>query len=236
MQLPRGTFRALKKGVTIRQLLHEMKSDKFTGFCNISGISVPVTLVLKNGRVLLATYNDLAGEEAWKAVISIMAEEGEAEMSDLTDPQIQLSIEFNSRAVVREGDVLLPPESPPLPERGKNAQEKKVKNPVKQRSTPRVEPDTLIPERKTDDHLPVEVQSALKEPEHTSLSHGAAPDRADENSDEDEQLVYQDLKVLDEMDLESMSEKIRANCQVMVKKLNLDHLLEKREKNKDDTI
>ena len=211
MQLPRGTFRALKKDVTIRQLLHEMKSSEFTGFCNISGMNVPVTLVLQNGRMLLATYNDLAGEEAWKAVLSIMAEKGEAELSDLTDAQIQLSIEFNTRAVVHEGDIQLPPESATLPESGEIALEKKVKIPVRHKSTPRVKPDRTIPERKTGDRILVEGVSALNEPEHTPLNPAAAPDRADENKDEDEQLVYQDLKVLDEMDLESMSEKIRAN-------------------------
>jgi hypothetical protein len=230
MQLPRGTFRALKKGVSIRQLLHEMKSSEFTGFCIISRVRVPVTLVLKNGRVLLATYNDLAGEDAWKAILSIMSEEGEAELSDLTDAQIQLSIEFNSRAVVREGDIQLQRESVPLLEKNEIAQEKKPKIPVRQRSTARVKQDTPIPEIINKDHIPVEGLSALDEPEHASLSHEVASARADEATNEDEEAVYQDLKVLDEMDLESMSEKIRANCQVMIKKLNLDHLLEQKDK------
>jgi len=235
MQLPRGTFRGLKKGMTLSQLLHEMKSGEFSGFCNISGMSVPVTLVLKNGRVLLATYNDLAGEDAWNAVLSIVSEKGETELSDLTDAQIQLSIEFNPRAIVREGDIQLPQESGTIPKRGKTVPEKKVKIPVQQKSPPRVERDISIPERKPEDLIPAAGVPALTEPEHKPLHRTKAPGHADEGTDEDEQLVYEDLKVLDEMDLDSMSEKIRANCQVMVKKLNLEHLLERKNESRDET-
>ncbi len=234
MQLPRGTFRALKKGVTIPQLLNEMKASEFTGFCNISGMSVPVTLVLKNGRVLLATYNDLAGENASNAILSILSEEGEAELSDLTDAQIQLSLEFNPRAVVRAGDIQLPQESGKAPKKVKSTPDKKVILPEPQKPAPALKPEANIPEGKTGD-IPAGGASALKKPDYKPSSPVATPDHIDEGMNEEEQLVYQDLKVLDEMDLDSMSEKIRANCKIMVKKLNLEHLLERKDKTRDDT-
>jgi hypothetical protein len=231
MQLPRGTFRALKKGVSIQQLLLEMKSSGFSGYCNISGMKIPVSLVLKNGKVLLATYNDLTGEDAWKAVLSILEAEGEAELSDLTEAQIQLSIEFNARAVVRDGDIRLPQGSAVIPDKEKTVPKKKAEISSQRSPARRREPDTIVPGKKTDNLAAVESVSATKKPEPGQVSPAGASGSPDDYEDDDERLIYEDLKVFDEMDLESMSEKIRANCRIMVEKLNLEHLLERDDKN-----
>ena len=95
MQLPRGTFREIKKGITVSTLLGELERIGFSGVCSFSYGESTGTLVFKSGKEILAKFLNKNGDAAWGELQKILGEEVDAALSTLDEAQIQLSLEFN---------------------------------------------------------------------------------------------------------------------------------------------
>ena len=123
MQLPRGTFREIRKSETIGEILTELERTKFSGICSISSGSGTGTLVLKSGKCILVKFHGKSGDTGWDKLQKNLFEEVDAALSSLDEAQVQLSLEFNKACrLVRGGgksaQVAAEPQksSPPLRE------------------------------------------------------------------------------------------------------------------------
>ncbi|MBN1195066.1 MAG: hypothetical protein JXA08_06955 [Methanomicrobiaceae archaeon] len=115
MQLPRGTFHSLKKGMNLSSLLSELRSTGFSGHCSIQLHEAPVSLVFDRGVCILADVRPLAGTEGYDSLKKSGNEEINAELYNLNRAQIDLSIEFNKKFRVEGGAASGPDISGPSP-------------------------------------------------------------------------------------------------------------------------
>ena len=69
MQLPRGTFRSIQKGVNFSDVLAELASSRFTGMCTISSATVNGTLVFRSGVCVLAKIQNFYGDKGWAVLM-----------------------------------------------------------------------------------------------------------------------------------------------------------------------
>jgi hypothetical protein len=102
MQLPRGAFRDLKKGITFESLLAELKEGSFSGYCKIATGKAAATLVLKKGTIILAHSGDQGGDAALAAIGVWRDSSVDAVLHDLSGTQLDLALEFNPADRVRE--------------------------------------------------------------------------------------------------------------------------------------
>ena len=95
MQLPRGTFREIRKNVAIESLLHDLEGERFSGVANISSQSLTGTLVFKTGKCILVKIQNSRGDAGLGELQKAGNEEVDAALSLLGDAQIELALEFN---------------------------------------------------------------------------------------------------------------------------------------------
>jgi hypothetical protein len=95
MQLPRGTFREIKKHTKFGVLFAELQQTRFSGICTLSFGKINGILVFKSGKRILAEYENHIGDAAWDELQKIGEETVDAALSTLNAPQIELSLEFN---------------------------------------------------------------------------------------------------------------------------------------------
>jgi hypothetical protein len=95
MQLPRGTFREIKKNVKFGGLFEELQQTRFSGICTISFGKTNGIIVFKSGKRILAEYENCIGDAAWDELQKIVEENVDVALSTLVVAQIQLSLEFN---------------------------------------------------------------------------------------------------------------------------------------------
>ena len=95
MQLPRGTFREIRKKTKLEELFEELQQTRFSGICTISFGKANGIIVFTSGKRILAEYESSIGDAAWDEFQKIVEERVDAALSTLDIPQIQLSIEFN---------------------------------------------------------------------------------------------------------------------------------------------
>jgi hypothetical protein len=95
MQLPRGTFREIKKNTVLGALFEELQQTRFSGICSISYGMANGIIVFTSGKRILAEYGSSIGDAAWEELQNIVAERVDAALSTLDMTQIQLSLEFN---------------------------------------------------------------------------------------------------------------------------------------------
>ena len=95
MQLPRGTFREIKKAELISSMLDDLEQKKFSGICSISSGPVSGTLVFKSGKCILAKILHKSGDGAWEELQKMGSHEVDAALSSLDEAQVQLALEFN---------------------------------------------------------------------------------------------------------------------------------------------
>jgi hypothetical protein len=117
MQLPRGTFREIKKNETTESILLEIERTRFSGICSISSGSNMGTLVFRGGKCILVKFLSKSGDAGWDEVQNILTDEVDAALSSLDEPQIQLALEFNKACkIVRGGKIGESQQAPaPLP-------------------------------------------------------------------------------------------------------------------------
>jgi hypothetical protein len=112
MQLPRGTFREIKKHTKFGVLFEELQQTRFSGIGTLSFGKINGIIVFKSGKRILAEYNNKIGDAAWDELLKIVDETVDAALSTLNAAQIDLSLEFNkSCRIVNVGKT----EPPPLP-------------------------------------------------------------------------------------------------------------------------
>lgn len=102
MELPRGKFRALKRDIGLLFLIRDLKKDAFTGYCKIQYVERRMVLVFGKGTVLLASCDNLAGDQALDKIWSNKYSWVDAMLHDLDDAQLQLALEFNPSYRVTE--------------------------------------------------------------------------------------------------------------------------------------
>jgi len=95
MELPRGKFRTLRRKTGLLFLINDMRDEGFTGYCQVQHPNSPILIVFRQGRILLASYDGLAGNRALEAINAQKYSWVDAMLHDLDEKQIQLAIEFN---------------------------------------------------------------------------------------------------------------------------------------------
>ena len=135
MQLPRGTFREIRKSVAIESLLQSLDKETYSGIANISSKSLSGTLVFKSGKCILVKVGNSRGDigwgELWKSCNEEMAVD--ALLSVLNDAQIELALEFNKPCRILVSDMFAQSRVAPrsVPEQKPAASAESLKHPVK---------------------------------------------------------------------------------------------------------
>lgn len=100
MDLPRGTFRAIRKNERLDALLQELEKTQFSGICNVSFGNQKGFLVFRKGVCILGTIGNFLSTRAWEEFGKRGTEIVSAALSDLNEMQIELAIEYNAKARV----------------------------------------------------------------------------------------------------------------------------------------
>jgi len=244
MQLPRGTFHSIKKGMKIALILNSLKEDGFTGSCSIACGDRGIDLVVKEGNVLLASCDSSCGNTAMELIRALHEQAADASLADLTPAQMKLTLEFNDQCRVSQRR-----ESPPKAEIPTREEKKSIESANSQNAATATRererevitrPVSRTPDQRpqTQKTPPAPPQQAHLQPEPASHQQNTAsptPSTAKNSpvdifarEGEEVTLMDRDLNALDSMDLNTMSNKIRENCKIMVEKLHLEHLIEQK--------
>ncbi|HEX3001384.1 MAG TPA: hypothetical protein VHN82_03285 [Methanoregula sp.] len=228
MQLPRGTFREIRKKVVLQDLLTEFEDTRFTGTCGIVAGPATGSFVFRNGAVILAKFHGQAGDAAIREMQLTARDAVDVIISTLDETQVRLSLEFNPGCIVLT-------EPAPAAGRSQSAQGTgpartvppgRPAAPVSPASprpgrrvliTGRV-PVTNREDRPQEDASPAPVLRVQEKP----VQEPHAPDTAGKPED-----LENDIDALDSMDLDLVTSRIRGECRTLVKHLDLDHLLER---------
>jgi hypothetical protein len=241
MQLPRGTFQGIKKDIGWADLLEELRGMRFTGSVNFEVDRMVVNLVFRKGKMILGEFGSDQGDAAVECMNNLGDRTVDASLSEMTDAQISLALEFNpesrlqnagrpARAAVDDKEAKTGPPlvAEPIATPSKTAPEQK----------PELSTQPFPPNGSTEVISLVEAiesghsRSEQEAPEPVSVPAPApekkqkSPPVLDLDETENDESIARDLRALEAMDLEGMTEKIRTNCRLMVEKLNLGHLIE----------
>lgn len=251
MQLPRGTFREIKKGATIEALLSELESSRFSGLCSISSEVGTGTLVFKSGKCILVKFLGKSGDDGCTELQKNRSSEVDAALSTLDDAQIQLSLEFNKTCrLIKVARPLDEPKkaAPPLREPVKKpappvhpaTPAPAVKTPPQkppasslfQRPAPPAQPDPVpepAPRPQAAFHRPAMPAFPATQAPPVPRPETANPVPAEEKAETQAQgsSFEKDIDTFDTMDLDNVTDKIRNDCKTMIKQLHLEHLMER---------
>ncbi len=205
MQLPRGIFRDLKKGIGLELLMKGLKEASFSGYCQIVSGETSAILVLRGGEVILAKSGNLNGDAALLAIVGNRDFPVDAALHDLNETQLQLALEFNPSAQVT-GKVPLFPGG----ERWRGAG-------IRAPSLPSDAGDARLPGGDSREQGPASAPLISGKNWHQVSG---------QKGDDESALLLKELDALDLMDIETMAQKFRKNCRQMIEKLELEHLLE----------
>ncbi len=249
MQLPRGTFREIRKNITIESLIHALDGDKFTGVVNISSPSVTGTLVFRSGECILVKIGDVRGDAGMEEVIRAGKKEVDAAISILDDAQIELALEFNKPfRILRSGKRTPPPvpqrpvqpsREPARPSRAAapEAPGSLQKPPVQPAAPPARAPASHPPGRPSlfsrtagspaSPANPASPASPARAGGAPAVPRQAEEEEKTAEKDRDTASFEKDLDTFDSMDIDTVTDKIRTDCKTMIKQLHLDHLMER---------
>jgi hypothetical protein len=213
MQLPRGSFHSIKRGILLDTLLDEMEKSGFSGYCTISYDAISCTLVLHSGNYVLAEYGKTEGDAAWLKIHDLLTKKVDAALTDLSDAQLKLCMEFNAPAELR-----------------KPVKRVRHEQPVKS-ALPHVRSEALAGQESR--HARTGERSGKSS--GTVVKPGTKAATATQESirnplpaeSEEAEIFNREIGALDDLDLDEMTKKIRENCVVTVEKLHLEHLIQK---------
>jgi len=211
MQLPRGTFRELKKGCALCSLIDGLVQNAFSGYCRIVADPHSITLVFEQGTILLAEYDTLQGDTAWTRLMQESQMIVDAAIHDMTASQVNLAIEFSQQARVRAARHTLKEHDRP-----------DDRSPDK--------PAGMVPDGAKRVTATSSQGGDPVHPHDPAETVRAAADARDSPRDTHDPFLLKDLESLDAMDIENMAEKFRANCRLMIERLNLEHLITQKPK------
>ena len=100
MQLPRGKFRSVIKGVGLNSLIQELAEVRYTGVITVTRNHELISLVIQRGRYLLAEYGSLKGDPAWEAINALGEANVDAILSDFSEAGLKLATEFNEACLL----------------------------------------------------------------------------------------------------------------------------------------
>jgi hypothetical protein len=211
MQLPRGTFRDIQKESGLHSLISHMGEVSLSGYCKIISDETPILLVFRNGTIILAEFGELKGAAALDQISRIGDKTVDVVLHDLNEPQLELALEFNPSCALPGGV------------------------PIMRRAdlTPSVPIDDIIRlhsrDPGKDSVIPVEGKGWSQQ----GITVAPVPARpklprqvSQPVTDDEVSLLIRELDALDGLEIESMAEKFRANCRLMIEKLDLEYLLE----------
>jgi hypothetical protein len=243
MQLPRGKFRSVIKGVALNSLIQELAEVRYTGDINISWKRGVISLVIQRGRYILAEYGSLKGDAAWEGMIALGETTIDAILSDFSDPELKLAIEFNeicllsAQVVTRAPKVTREKPREPAPEE-RPLERPPEKTDLSARSLP---PLHLAPPPVMEEAPAVETATEeVAEPQKTwtqvdmdqavAIASGRVVAETPPPTGYDElALLHMEMSALDDVDVEHIATKIRKNAKGIVKKLHLGHLMTEKE-------
>jgi hypothetical protein len=227
MQLPRGKYRAIKKGVQLGETLDEMTKTRFSGICLFSSDTVNGTVVFRNGIVVLAKVQNQYGDPGWAEAGLFRDHVIDAVLSDMDNAQMQLALEFNKKAYVHDGS----PRHAVPPQKAESLfmQPEPVKRAADSHTKPKEKDFIKI--------TPVSTPAAAPHPPSDGGKKSAAeappvsgkpaqPDPKD-LPETDRSPAEKEFDTFDSMDLDDVTQKIRKDCKIILKQLQLDHLTEK---------
>ena len=240
MQLPRGKFRSVIKGVALNSLIQELAEVRYTGVITLSWRQEVISLVIQKGRYILAEYGSLKGDSAWEGMIALGETTIDAILSDFSDPELKLATEFNetcllsAQAVPRPVRVArekpreaAPVEGPP----GRSRDLSAVSPPPLPPGPPPVTKetqalDTISGEEPVTPKVwtKVDMAQAIAVAQEQGGVEIPPPDGYDELA-----LLHMEMSALDDVDVEHIATKIRKNARGIVKKLHLGHLMTEKE-------
>ena len=228
MQLPRGTFREIRKKVILQDLLSEFEDTRFTGTCGIVAGPATGSFVFQNGACILARFHGQAGDAAIREMQQSARDAVDVIISTLDEPQIRLALEFNPACIVLTEPVsdtgnhppghqtaparTIPPVLPAAPAAPAPSR------PGRRVLIAREEPLTRQDGGRTPGAPPV----AARLPPEKPVQAMKAADPAAEHED-----IEGEIDALDSMDLDLVTSRIRSECKTLVKQLDLDHLLDR---------
>jgi hypothetical protein len=242
MQLPRGTFREIRKDVTVEHLSAELERTKFSGICSISSGTATGTLVFNRGKCILIKFNGKSGDAGWNELQNAMAEEADAALSTLDNAQIQLSLEFNKNCRLVKGGTPAPqhpePHKKPIALRGTTTPPPPIKFPLAKPAAPVASPPlspvkhaahTVHATQRPSAPAPAsQVPVAPRAPVfQKAAERRAVPEDETTAPDQDSGSFGRDIDTFDTMDIETVTDKIRNDCKTMIKQLHLEHLMER---------
>lgn len=248
MQLPRGTFREIRKNVAIESLLHDLETERFSGVANISSQSSTGTLVFKAGKCILVKIQNSRGDAGWDEVMNAGNIEVDAALSLLGEAQIDLALEFNKPCRILKAIKSVPSKTfaraapAASHEHPRAAMAQKVAPPVAPMK-PQVKPAAAA--TPSHPHVPAPQAPSHTPPPHpfskTAAPVPPSPPTTALRPEEEKRPVEQelpeneretssfetDLDTFDSMDFDNVTDKIRTDCKTMIKQLHLDHLMER---------
>lgn len=229
MQLPRGTFREIRKKAMIGGLISELERTRFTGTCSIFSGPATGTFVFRRGACILARFRGIAGDAGWDEMQKSAPEIFDVILSTLDDAQIKLSLEFNPACKI------VKPGATPPDNRETTGMTTARKSSAAHRATlPRTPAGSpprgaVIPSESSRPSAPLHVASSAPAAPTTPLQQGEYQKTAPDN---DLPLpgpdsVENEFDALDSMDLEHVTSRIRSDCKTLIKELQLEHLMER---------
>ncbi|HMA04420.1 MAG TPA: hypothetical protein VKO45_00680 [Methanomicrobiales archaeon] len=250
MQLPRGKFRSVIKGVGLNSLIQELAEVRYTGTISISWKREAITLVIQKGKYTLAEYGPLRGDMAWEEILALGETIIDAILSDFSEPEMKLALEFNDAWLLTPQAVLRPLRTPRERVR-ETAHPRAAPEPVARKAPPaeparrapvpappeepEIPPATKkVPARES----PVIAEVPESPPAWTKVDMtqaiAMAADQAGEEAPppggyDELALLHMEMSSLDDVDVEHIATKIRKNAKGIVKKLHLGHLMTEKE-------
>ncbi|HTY14315.1 MAG TPA: hypothetical protein VMC42_01270 [Methanoregulaceae archaeon] len=213
MQLPRGSFHSIKRGILLDTLLDEMEKSGFSGYCTISLDAISCSLVLHSGNYILAEYGKTEGDAAWLKISDLITKKVDAALTDLSDAQLKLCLEFNAPAEILEPVRRVRHETP-------------VKSVL-----PNVRSEALAGQEsrhaRTTERKGKSTGAAVRAPKKVAIAPNESIRNPQPVENDEAEIFDRDIGALDDLDLDEMTRKIRENCVVTVEKLHLEHLIQK---------
>jgi hypothetical protein len=214
MKIPRGTFRELKRGCSLQSLIQDLSDSAFSGYCRIALNTGSCTLVFKRGNILLAEYEDIEGDAALEIICQSRKVTVDAVLHDLSPAQFDLAMEFSQASLVKSEKKMA-----------------KVTDQQKRNDGGGNSYGTIQELHRSDlkEKIPAnDNRSVLQDPHNSTaekhLERFGIPQI--QATDDYASLLSRELDALDAIDIESMAEKFRANCRIMMERLELEHLID----------
>ena len=227
MQLPRGTFREIRKKVVLQDLLSEFEDTRFTGTCGIVAGPATGSFVFQNGACILARFHGQSGDAAIREMQQSARDAVDVIISTLDEAQVRLALEFNPACIVLTEPASDTGNSPP----GHHTAPART-GPVVRPADPAA-PASPRPGRRVliTRGVPVPQQEGMQTPGTPRVAAHLLPKTPETKTSVAETVgepedLESEIDALDSMDLDLVTSRIRSECKTLVKQLDLDYLLE----------